>query len=673
MKCTGRRLVAYTVVVFFLSYIGFSLTNSPTLPEALGAHAVVKPAPGATREFLESAQTQSSIVPRIDREHHSERGPPSPAPKREHPPPPRAPAEPPTPELSPPPHPFQPPPPVPSEADATTEAAPSKRAAGKYVKPKSAKPEDNQLTPELVSQYAENKVVMVTWANHHYSDFVKNWVMNVRKCGITNFMVGAMDDELLVKLFDAEVPTFAMQSGMTTQDFGWGTANFHKMGRKKIELIYLFTEMGFDILVSDVDTAWLRNPMPYLAKFPQADVLTSSDHLSNTAEGDSLEHPQKAMSAANIGIMLLRSSAKELAKQWVQVLEQDDKVWDQNAFNDLYRMGSSKGDFDKDRVFEGYNGKLKIGILPVATFASGHTYFVQRMHEKVKQDPYVIHATFQFSGTEGKRHRLREALVWADPPEYYDPPGGLLVYDADVPENLLKNATSVEGHFNLVNHQLLQVRSALALAQKLGRVLVMPKLYCGFDRWWAPHEGRIPGSQTTLPYLCPMDHVFEVESWLRPQPEEEFGDFIDFREYSFFDNDGVPESVKSSEVVVELVHSCSDGTCTQGTGGVAPADIKKVVAPKNLTDVDAMELLREHNKTKVIRFSSMVGTFGGFVDNADAEKFSRRIKRYAAIWCCKAAHPGHIWYDMEFDVVPHTDRHMRTWDESNPWVPTTGP
>ena len=43
-----------------------------------------------------------------------------------------------------------------------------------------------------------------------------------------------------------------------------------------------------------------------------------------------------------------------------------------------------------------------------------------------------------------------------------------------------------------------------------------------------------------------MDHVFEVESWLRPQPEEEFGDFIDFREYSFFDNDGVPESVKSS-------------------------------------------------------------------------------------------------------------------------------
>jgi len=54
------------------------------------------------------------------------------------------------------------------------------------------------------------------------------------------------------------------------------------MGWKKIELIHLFTKMGFDILVSDVDTVWMQNPMPYMAKFPMADILTSSDHLANT-------------------------------------------------------------------------------------------------------------------------------------------------------------------------------------------------------------------------------------------------------------------------------------------------------------------------------------------------------------------------------------------------------
>ena len=60
----------------------------------------------------------------------------------------------------------------------------------------------------------------------------------------------------------------------------------------------------------------------------------------------------------------------------------------------------------------GYHGKLKFGILPVSTFCSGHTFFTQRMPFKLKLEPYVVHATFQFSGTPGKRFRFREALLW---------------------------------------------------------------------------------------------------------------------------------------------------------------------------------------------------------------------------------------------------------------------
>ena len=33
----------------------------------------------------------------------------------------------------------------------------------------------------------------------------------------------------------------------------------------------------------------------------------------------------------------------------------------------------------KKRLFLGYNGTMAVGILPVATFCSGHTYFVQKM------------------------------------------------------------------------------------------------------------------------------------------------------------------------------------------------------------------------------------------------------------------------------------------------------
>ena len=39
---------------------------------------------------------------------------------------------------------------------------------------------------------------------------------------------------------------------------------------------------GFDILVSDVDTVWMQDPVPFMLRYPEADILTSSDHLSNT-------------------------------------------------------------------------------------------------------------------------------------------------------------------------------------------------------------------------------------------------------------------------------------------------------------------------------------------------------------------------------------------------------
>ena len=48
-----------------------------------------------------------------------------------------------------------------------------------------------------------------------------------------------------------------------------------------------------------------------------------------------------------------------------------------------------------------------------------------------------VHTTFQYGGADGKRWRLREAMLWEDPPSYYDPPGGLLRYEPHVPEALL--------------------------------------------------------------------------------------------------------------------------------------------------------------------------------------------------------------------------------------------
>lgn len=43
----------------------------------------------------------------------------------------------------------------------------------------------------------------------------------------------------------------------------------------------------------------------------------------------------------------------------------------------------------------GANHSLVFGVLPIAQFASGHTFFVQRLFEFQEVKPYVVHTTFQ--------------------------------------------------------------------------------------------------------------------------------------------------------------------------------------------------------------------------------------------------------------------------------------
>jgi hypothetical protein len=85
------------------------------------------------------------------------------------------------------------------------------------------------------------------------------------------------------------------------------------------------------------------------------------------------------------------------------------------------------------------------------------TWKVQELYKKLNLLPYAVHATFQFGGTEGKRHRLREAKHFYDPPEYYNTPGGYIIFNSSIPEALLNGGLhTVESHFNLVNYQVME-------------------------------------------------------------------------------------------------------------------------------------------------------------------------------------------------------------------------
>ena len=195
---------------------------------------------------------------------------------------------------------------------------------------------------------------------------------------------------------------------------------------------------------------------------------------------------------------------------------------------------------------------------------------------------------------------------------------------------------------------LLQVRAAFLLAERLGRLLVLPKLVCGLDSFWAPHNGTISGSDTTLPIdPCPADHVLDLERMAGMLPKESGGLEGVLREYSFLEHPKLPAAVRT--------------------------DVKQLAPPASLGDASLRPLL-ELKATRVLNLTHMPDLYAT-LPAAEAEAAQRRMREWTSIWCCslplspKAA--GHVWYDFFWDVVPHTDRHKKLWPA--PWAVTFGP
>jgi hypothetical protein len=51
------------------------------------------------------------------------------------------------------------------------------------------------LSRDLARKHQRDGIIIVTWANFHFFDFVLNWVHHMEQHGISNYLVGAMDAE----------------------------------------------------------------------------------------------------------------------------------------------------------------------------------------------------------------------------------------------------------------------------------------------------------------------------------------------------------------------------------------------------------------------------------------------------------------------------------------------
>lgn len=155
----------------------------------------------------------------------------------------------------------------------------------------------------------------------------------------------------------------------------------------------------------------------------------------------------------------------------------------------------------------------------------------------------------------------------------------------------------------------------------------------------------------------------------RQMPPQEFGPDIDFRESSFMSNPRMTPAVRDNKLTVRLCEPSSGGGCSDGSSP-APVSGDSIQIQKGLNPEQLVQALHHGSGYKVLEFESMEGAFGQFSDKQQEQRFYRRMAQYASLWCCVQGAPGHIWYDLLFDIPGHRDRHNRIWDT---WQPKLGP
>ncbi|CAI5463566.1 unnamed protein product [Closterium sp. Yama58-4] len=130
---------------------------------------------------------------------------------------------------------------------------------------------------DMASRVSLNGTVIIASSNAGYEDMLENWVLHLERVGLgRHFIVFAADSKSL-EFARSKWPGQAIHLDLSGQ-FGQeeradvegasriGSAAFHRVASHRAIYIHHLLSFGFSVLYSDIDIAFLHNPLPFFQK-----------------------------------------------------------------------------------------------------------------------------------------------------------------------------------------------------------------------------------------------------------------------------------------------------------------------------------------------------------------------------------------------------------------------
>ncbi|XP_018452178.2 beta-arabinofuranosyltransferase RAY1 isoform X1 [Raphanus sativus] len=162
----------------------------------------------------------------------------------------------------------------------------------------------------------KNRTVVLSVAGFSYKDMLMSWVCRARRLAVPNFLVCALDDETyqfailqvgsccvqgLPVFFDPYAP-----KNISFNDCHFGSECFQRVTKVKSRTVLKILKMGYNVLLSDVDVYWFRNPLPLLHSFGPSVLVAQSDEYNTTVP---INRPRRL----NSGFYFARSDGPTIA------------------------------------------------------------------------------------------------------------------------------------------------------------------------------------------------------------------------------------------------------------------------------------------------------------------------------------------------------------------------
>ncbi|CAM8936611.1 unnamed protein product [Rhodiola kirilowii] len=202
----------------------------------------------------------------------------------------------------------------------------------------------NPRLAQLLNSVAVKKEIIVALANSNVKQMLEVWFTNIKRVEIPNYLVVALDDEIENYCKSNNVPVYKRDPDENIDSVA-KTGGNHAVSGLKFRILREFLQLGYSVLLSDVDIVYLQNPFDHL--YRDSDVESMSDgHNNMTAYGFNDVFDEPAMGWAryahtmriwvyNSGFFYIRPTVPsiELLDRVADRLAHEN-AWDQAVFNE---------------------------------------------------------------------------------------------------------------------------------------------------------------------------------------------------------------------------------------------------------------------------------------------------------------------------------------------------